>query len=70
MNPDLGKVLIILGAAVFLAGVAIKLNLFPWLGRLPGDIAIRRENFSFHFPLTTCIVVSVALTLLMSLFRK
>lgn len=42
----------------------------PWLGRLPGDIAIKKESFSFYFPLTTSILISVVLSLLMWLFRR
>lgn len=42
----------------------------PWLGRLPGDIFIKRENFSFYFPLATCILISLLLSLLFALFRK
>ena len=42
----------------------------PWLGKLPGDIYIRKEHFSFYFPLMTCLVISVVLTLLSHFFRK
>jgi len=42
----------------------------PWLGRLPGDISIERPNFRFYFPLATCIILSVVLTVLLSLFRR
>lgn len=42
---------------------------FPWLGKLPGDIAIERENFRFYFPLTTCILLSLLLTGIMWLVR-
>ena len=42
----------------------------PWLGRLPGDINVERENFSLHFPLVTCLVVSAVLTLLLNLFFR
>ncbi|HEX7928427.1 MAG TPA: DUF2905 domain-containing protein [bacterium] len=42
----------------------------PWLGRLPGDVSIQRESFSFYFPITTCIVLSVVLSLLFWLFRR
>jgi len=42
----------------------------PFLGRLPGDILVRRENWSVYFPLTTCIVISVVLTLLFSFFGR
>lgn len=41
-----------------------------WLGRLPGDIRIERGNSAFYFPIVTCIIVSIVLTLLMSLFRR
>jgi hypothetical protein len=42
----------------------------PWLGRLPGDIYIRRDNWSFYFPLTTSIIVSLILTLIFALFGR
>ena len=41
-----------------------------WLGRLPGDIRVERGNFGFYFPIVTCIIISIALTLLMWLFRR
>jgi hypothetical protein len=64
------RFLIMLGAVLVVAGLA-----WPWLaklglGRLPGDIHIEREGFSFHFPLMTCLVVSAVSTLLLWLFRK
>jgi hypothetical protein len=67
---DIRKVLILAGAALIAVGV-----LWPWLGRLglgrlPGDIAIQRPGFQFYFPIVTCIVISVVLTLLFWLFRK
>ena len=70
MDPSFGKLLMALGFVVFTVGVVVSFNLLPWLGRLPGDIAIKRENFSFYFPITTCIVVSVLLTLILKFFRK
>ncbi|MFQ5917704.1 MAG: DUF2905 domain-containing protein [Candidatus Binatia bacterium] len=42
----------------------------PWLGQLPGDIYIRRERFSFYFPLTTCILLSLVISLVLYLFRR
>jgi len=68
MNP--GRFLVILGGALVLAGLA-----WPWisrlgLGRLPGDIVVQRPGFSFYFPVVTCVLVSVVLTLLFWLFRK
>jgi hypothetical protein len=43
---------------------------FPWLGKLPGDILIKKENFSFHFPLGSCILISLFVSFLMWLFRR
>jgi hypothetical protein len=64
------RLLIILGVAIVLAGIA-----WPWLsrlpfGRLPGDISIEREGWSFHFPLMTSIIASIVLSLIVWLFRK
>ncbi|MGB6055412.1 MAG: DUF2905 domain-containing protein [Burkholderiaceae bacterium] len=64
------RVLIIVGIALLAAGLA-----WPWLsripfGRLPGDIHIVREGFSFHFPIVTCIVISVVLSTLFWIFRR
>jgi len=68
---DLGRLLIILGAAAVLVGVLLVLApRIPWLGRLPGDILIRRGTFTFYFPLLTCVVVSVILTLILNLFGR
>jgi hypothetical protein len=73
MNPlsGLGKILIIFGIAI--AGIGILLVLapkIPWLGKLPGDILVKKDNFHFYFPLTTCIIISIVLTLLFYLFRR
>lgn len=73
MNPlfSLGKVLIIIGLVI--AGIGIILLLspkVPWIGKLPGDILIKKDNFRFYFPLTTCIIIGLILTLLFYLFRK
>lgn len=66
----MSRTLIIIGIVLVILGL-----LWPWLqksglGRLPGDIALERENFSFYFPITTSIIVSVVITLLFWLFRK
>ena len=69
--PDLGRMLIVLGGVIVLAGVVMVLAPHvPWLGRLPGDIVIQRERFTFAFPIVTCLVVSVVLTLVMNLFFR
>ena len=68
---DLARFLIIIG--VLLVGVGLALLLLPkipWLGKLPGDIVIKRENFTFYFPLGTSILISVILSLIFWLFRK
>jgi Protein of unknown function (DUF2905) len=44
--------------------------LFSWLGKLPGDISVQKGNYSFYFPVATCILVSIVLTLLSWLFRR
>lgn len=64
----MAKLLIVIGLAVAAAGAAMYLG-FP-LGRLPGDIVVRRGAFSFHFPLTTSVLVSVVLTVLYALLRR
>ncbi len=68
---DLGKILFAAGLVMSLAGLVLwKTGGLGGLGRLPGDLSVQRPGFSFYFPLTTCIVVSIILTLLMWLLRK
>ena len=64
----MGRALILLGLAIAAVGVLVTLGL-P-LGRLPGDIAVKRDNFSFYFPITTSISLSIILTLVLKLFRR
>jgi high-affinity nickel permease len=67
----LGKMLVIIGLLV--AGVGVLLlfaDKIPWMGRLPGDITLRRDNFTFYFPIVTCLVISVLVSLLLWLLRK
>ena len=59
----MARTLIILGLVLVVGGLLLQLGV-P-IGRLPGDISIRRENFSFYFPLTTSIIASIVLTLIM-----
>jgi uncharacterized protein YybS (DUF2232 family) len=68
---DLGKLLVIIGLLIAAVGVLLWSGLGrTWLGRLPGDINYSKGNFSFHFPIVTCLLVSLVLTLLLWLFRK
>jgi uncharacterized membrane protein YkgB len=67
----LGKMLILLGVFIILIGVLLVIGeKIPWIGRLPGDIIIRKKNFTFYFPIVTSILISIILTLLFTLFRK
>ena len=69
--PSLGRSLILLGLVIALIGVLITLaGRIPWLGRLPGDIYVKRENFTFYFPLATSIIVSAILSFILWLLRK
>lgn len=67
----IGKTLVLAGLAIVAVGLALwGLSSVPYVGRLPGDVYIRRGNFTFYFPIVTCIVISVAATLLFSLLRR
>jgi hypothetical protein len=66
-----GKILIILG--LLLGGVGVILLFLPkipWLGRLPGDLIFRRGNFTFYFPLVSCLILSLLLTLFFNIFKR
>ena len=69
---DIGRLLLFAGLILCAAGAAVLLfgRLGIPLGRLPGDIVIRRGNSTFYFPWVTCILVSVVLTFIMALFRR
>lgn len=69
--PSMGKMFIILGVVLVVIGLAFTYGpKIPWLGKLPGDISIKKDNFSFYFPITTSIIISIILTILFSIFRK
>jgi membrane protein implicated in regulation of membrane protease activity len=68
---DLGKFLVLIGLLIAAVGLLIWTGFGRgWLGRLPGDIHYSRENFSFHFPIVTCLLLSLLLSLLLWYFRK
>ena len=68
---EIGKLLIVFGVLIAVVGVAIVVaGRLPWIGRLPGDIYVRRGGFTFYFPLATSILVSIALTLVFWLFGR
>jgi hypothetical protein len=68
---ELGKFVAIVGVIIALVGLAMWGGFMPkWLGRLPGDIRIEREHSAFYFPIVTCIILSILLSLLLSIFRR
>jgi hypothetical protein len=66
----MGKLLIIIGSVLIIIGLLLHFGIRIPLGSLPGDIKIERENFSFYFPLTSSILVSILLTLIVYLWQK
>lgn len=71
MLPSLGKTLILIGLLLVAIGLILTFaEKIPWMGRLPGDIVVKRENFTFYFPLATSIIISIILTLLFWLFGR
>ena len=72
MNQQTGKYIVLFGVLIILIGVIIYFfgNKLHWIGRLPGDIRVERENFRFYFPLTTLILFSVLLTVIVNLLRR
>jgi len=67
----IGKLLILWGVILILIGLFLTvMPHIPLIGRLPGDIIIRKKNFQFYFPIVTCIIISLVLTFLLNLFRK
>ena len=67
---ELGKLLLVLGAMVVLVGVLLMLGGRFHLGHLPGDIVIRGKHTTFYFPLATCIILSVVLSVILWLFSR
>jgi hypothetical protein len=68
---EIGKLLFLAGILMMLAGLVLwKSGGLGFFGRLPGDLSVQRPGYSFYFPITTCILISIILTLLMWLFRR
>ena len=69
--PELGKFLVIIGISVVVLGIVLWSGIGAgFLGKLPGDIRIERGNSLFYFPIVTCIIISIILSLIFSLFRR
>ncbi|MCX8084437.1 MAG: DUF2905 domain-containing protein [Calditerrivibrio sp.] len=65
-----GKILITIGVLLIIVGLFFHFGEKIGLGRLPGDINIKKDNFSFHFPIVTSIIISIILTILLNIFFK
>jgi Protein of unknown function (DUF2905) len=63
-----GRLLVVIG--LLIAGVGLLMTMGVPFGRLPGDVVVRRGSLSFYFPIVTCIVLSVLLTIVLSLLRR
>ena len=71
MASDIGKIIIYFGVLLVVIGFIFMLgSKLPFIGKLPGDIAIERKNYSFYFPVTTCIIISIILSFILWLFNK
>jgi hypothetical protein len=72
MNSETGKWIIAIGLFVVIIGVFVYFfhDKLHWIGRLPGDIRIERENFKFYFPIATMIIFSLVLTLIIQIIKK
>jgi len=67
----MGKILIIAGIILVILGLAVTYGpKIPWIGRLPGDILIKRDNVTFYFPIVTSIIISIIVSLILYFFRK
>jgi hypothetical protein len=68
---ELGKLLAVFGGVIMIVGFALWAGFGSgWLGRLPGDIRIERGNSAFYFPIVTCLVLSIVISLILSFFRR
>ena len=72
MDQQTGKYILVVGLIIVFIGIIIYFfhDYFRWIGRLPGDIRIEKNNFRFYFPLATMIVLSLVLTILINIFKK
>jgi ribose/xylose/arabinose/galactoside ABC-type transport system permease subunit len=67
---ELGKLMVVMGLLIAALGAALWAGKGGWLGHLPGDVHYSKGNFSFYFPIVTCVLLSLLLTLLLWLFRR
>ena len=69
---EIGKYVVMIGVVLVVAGVILWRfpSLFGWVGKLPGDISLQKGNFSFYFPVVTCILISIVASLIFALLRR
>lgn len=69
--PEIGKMLVVFGIVIVLIGLALWSGFGTgWLGRLPGDVRIERGQSVFYFPIVTCIIISIVISLVLAFFRR
>lgn len=68
---DIGRTLIIIGGSIVVLGIVLSVTgKIPFIGKLPGDIYIKKDGFTFYFPLATCILLSIILSIIVRMFNK
>jgi hypothetical protein len=72
LMQEVGRFVVIVGVLLVVAGVILWRfpSILAWMGKLPGDISVQKGNFSFYFPVVTCVIVSIVVTLLSWFFRR
>lgn len=72
MNPETGKYIVLIGVTIVVIGVVVYFfhDKLHWIGRLPGDIRVEKENFKFYFPITTMIIFSVVLSVIFRIIKR
>jgi len=72
MDQQTGRYILIIGTVIVVAGILVYFfhDYLKWIGKLPGDIRIERENFRFYFPLATMIIISVFVTVIINIFKR
>jgi hypothetical protein len=70
VGPDLGRLLVGMGIVMVIVGVLVWTGALSWFGRLPGDIRISGEHTHVYIPITSCLILSLLLTVVLSLFRR
>ena len=68
---EIGKMLLILGGIIIVVGLVLTFSHhIPFLGKLPGDIVVKKDNFSFYFPLVTFLIISIVLTIIINVVLR